>query len=88
MGFFFIYSCEMNCFDIPDCYFHIIILHINMKKQAKELHLNYYNEYPLLDRESNTSKNLDIMKNWSCYGTRSSTQSSKWWCETTYRFYG
>lgn len=25
-------------------YIHIIILHIDMKKQAKELSLNYYNE--------------------------------------------
>lgn len=31
---------------------------------------------------------LFITKNWSCYGTRSSTWSSKWWCNTASRFYG
>ncbi|VXA57167.1 conserved hypothetical protein [Acinetobacter proteolyticus] len=38
------YLCEIGCIDIPEYYFHIIILHIDMKKQAKELNLNYYNE--------------------------------------------
>ncbi len=41
---FFINSREIGSIVILKSYFHIIILHIDMKKQAKELNLNYYNE--------------------------------------------